>query len=135
MKLASALTFHESALRASLQAEYGLRLLINGGGRTEPHRSPCELADYIEHLPGGCALTRAFGGEAALSAEGALMREVEFGVRAISYQLGGAQGKQPVRLELPPPAHEQRAEAEAMAAKERAWQERQTRRNAQSAGG
>lgn len=126
-RLASIIVHHEGALRASLQAEYGIRLLPHGGGRTEPHRSPRELADLVEHLPPGCALAREMGGAAALSNEALMGREIEFTIRSVAYGLTGGKGKAPERIPLPRAAHEERAEQAEMSAKARRWKARQDR--------
>lgn len=124
--LAGVLTHHEGALRASLQAEYGLRLLR--GGRTEPHRTPRELGDLIEYLPPGCALGREMGGEAALSNEALMAREIEFTLRQVSFAENGSKGTRPQRLPLPEAAADKRAEAAEMDAKLRAHTARAARR-------
>lgn len=109
---------HEGALRASLQAEYGLRLLPYAGGRTEPHRDPFELGDYVEHLPPGCALMRAFGGEAAWSVEAMLIRENEYTQRVIA---AGEKASKQQRIPLPESAAEARAATARLDARERAF--------------
>ena len=127
--LAHALSRHEGALRASLQAEYGLRLLPDGQGRTEPYRTPRELADLVEHLPAGCALFRAMGGAAALSNEALMGRAVEHTLRDIAWQKAGAKGKRPEPFPLPKPAGQEEAAAAVVSEKARRWQERQERRD------
>ena len=122
---------HESALRASLQGEYQLRLLPDY--RTEPERTLSELADYVAHLPPGCALWREVGGVLALTTEAQLTREVVFRLDGLAYQNAGGQGRKPERLPLPRAAAEERAEKrerdERMAAKARRHAERDRRRS------
>jgi len=122
-----ALIHHESALRASLQAEYQLRLLP--GGRTEPERTPRELGDYIAHLPHGCALWIDTGGVPALSAEAHLLREAVYRLEVLDWHTGGSNGPQPKRIELPEPAHEARARQAVLAEKARKHAARDRRRS------
>lgn len=126
--LAGALAHFEGAVRASLQAEYGIRLLPSGVARTEPSRTMFELADLIEHLPQGCALFRAMGGAAALSNEALMGRAVEHTLRDIAWQKAGATGKRPEPFPLPKPAGQEEAAAAVVSEKARRWQERQARR-------
>ena len=77
--LVGALSDEEGALRASLQAVYGIRLLP--GGRTEPYRSPAEVGDLVANLPPGCALWVATGGPLAWTAETHMLAMVEFATR------------------------------------------------------
>ena len=117
-------------MRASLQAEYGLRLLPDGRGRTEPHRTLRELADLVEHLPPGCALFRVMGGASALSNEALLIREVEHNMRDIWWQRQGGKKtgqKRPEAIPLPKRAGEEDAAAAAATAKARAYRDRQAR--------
>ncbi|WP_336642051.1 hypothetical protein [Microbacterium sp. USHLN272] len=88
-----------------------------------------EIADYVEHLPSGCALGRELGGEAALPVAAQLLREVEYTMRNVAWQQGGSSGTPPKRLELPKPADEARAEAAEMDAKYLAHQKRAARRS------
>ena len=130
--LAGALAHHEGAVRASLQAEYGLRLLPGRQGRTKPHRTPGELADLIEHLPPGCALFRVMGGASALSNEALLTRQVEHTLRDIHWQKAGGTKtgeKRPEPIPLPRRAGEEDRAAAAVSAKYRRWQGRQDRRS------
>lgn len=132
--LGSVLAHHEGALRAALQAEYGLRLLpIHPRGMTDPARSPRELGDLVEHLPAGSALGRDLGGIAAVSQESELLREVEYGIRALAYVQGGGRGQEPKRLDLPPSPDEERAERERIDRKAREHQARAERRAARRA--
>lgn len=105
--LAGALDNHEGALRASLQAEYGIRLLRDG--RTEPARTPFELGDLVAGLPHGCALWRDAGGPIALTDEAHLLREAIYRLEVIDWHNAGSKGAAPKRIELPKPAHEVRA--------------------------
>jgi hypothetical protein len=99
----SALRTDEGALRASFQAEYsGLRLLPHGNGRTDPARTPEEVADLVVNLPPGCALWRVMGGNLALTYEAQLLREVEFRLNVLDWRLLGSKGRAPTRLDLPP---------------------------------
>lgn len=116
---------HEGALRASLQAEYQMRLLRGGNGRTDPPRGLLELSDLVHYLPFGSALWREYGGELALSDEGHLLREVEFALRVQDWHAGGSKGTAPVRIELPKSAEERRAEATRQNAKAEAYRRRQ----------
>lgn len=129
LMLAHVLSRHEGALRASLQAEYGLRLLPDGHGRTEPYRTPRELADLVEHLPPGCALFRVMGGPAALTNEALMGRAVEHTLRDIAWQKAGAKGKRPEPIPLPSRAGEEEHAAAVVSEKARRWQERQERRD------
>lgn len=88
-----------------------------------------ELADYLEHLPSGCALGRELGGEAALPVEAQLMREVEYTIRNVAWQQADSKGTPPKRLELPKSISEARAEVAEMDAKLRAHQKRAARRS------
>ena len=130
--LAHVITKHEGALRASLQAEYRIRLLPGQGGRTEPSRTPRELADLVENLPLGCALWRAMGGAPALTDESHLLREAVYRLEILDWRETGQQGAPPKRIELPPAAGEVEAVQEKQNAKARAYAERQAR--AQSRG-
>ncbi|OJU39681.1 MAG: hypothetical protein BGN97_00225 [Microbacterium sp. 69-10] len=132
MTLAGVLNNNESALRASLQAEYGIRLLLDAGGRTEPGRTPRELADLVEHLPGGCALGRAIGGDAAITTEAHMTRAVEHTIRMTAWSEAGGKGKQPEPMRLPRAAGEVAAEQAVESAKASAWERRQARREAAS---
>lgn len=124
--LAGALDDHEGALRASLQAEYGIRLLR--GGRTDPARTPAELGDLVAGLPHGCALWRAAGGPIALTDEAHLLREAIYRLEVIDWHNAGSKGAAPKRIELPRPAHEVRAEEARQTAKADQWAARQKRR-------
>jgi hypothetical protein len=128
--LAGALDDHEGALRASLQAEYGIRLLRDG--RTDPARSPCELGDLVAGLPHGCALWRAAGGPIALTDEAHLLREAIYRLEVIDWHNAGSKGTAPKRIELPRPAHEVRAEQAKQNAKAEQWAARQKRRASKS---
>lgn len=108
MTLAGAFVDYEGALRASLQTAYGMRLLRDG--RTEPQRTLTELADYVAHLPHGCALWVEMGGELALTDEAHLLREAVYRLEVLSYQQAQGKGPEPKRIPLPRPAAEQRAE-------------------------
>ncbi|MDF2578434.1 MAG: hypothetical protein K0S49_13 [Microbacterium sp.] len=126
MTLAGALGEHEGALRASLQAEYGIRLL--DGGRTEPWRTVTELGDLVEHLPPGCALWRVTGGAIALTTEAHLLREAIYRLEVIDWHAHTPKSAAPKRIDLPRPAHEVRAEEAKQTAKAKAWADRQARR-------
>lgn len=117
-------------MRASLQAEYGLRLLPDGQGRTEPHRTPRELADLVDHLPAGCAYGRALGGVAAMSNEALMGRAVEATLRDLAWQEAGAKGKRPEPMPLPKAAGAEDVKVAAVSEKARRWQERQSRTTA-----
>jgi hypothetical protein len=128
-----ALREQEGALRASLQAEYGLRLLRHGGGRVVDiggrDRTPFEVADLVVHLPAGCALWVATGGPAALSTEAHLLRETIFKLDVIDWHAHDPKGQRPTRIELPARAHERQAEQMQVSAKAAAWAARQRRAN------
>ncbi|WP_248240556.1 hypothetical protein [Microbacterium kunmingense] len=124
--LAGALDDHEGALRASLQAEYGIRLLRDG--RTDPERTPSELGDLVAGLPHGCALWRAAGGPIALTDEAHLLREAIFRLEVIDWHNGGSKGTPPKRIDLPRPAHEVRKEQAKQTAKAERHAARQKRR-------
>lgn len=124
-----ALHEQESALRASLQAEYGIRLLRHGGGRTEPPRTPIELAELVVHLPPGSALWMATGGGSALTTEAMLLREAIYRLEVLDWHAHDPKNpKRPERIPLPKPAHEVADETLAVSAKAAAWQQRQDRR-------
>lgn len=109
--LAHILVHHEDALRASLQAEYQIRLLRRGWGRTEPQRDLIELWDLVKHLPAGSALGRAQGGQAAISDDAAMIRALEYTVQQGIYMQTDRTGPKPKPLELPPaPGDAERAE-------------------------
>jgi hypothetical protein len=124
--LAGALENHEGPLRASLQAEYGIRVLRDG--RTEPERTLTEVADYVAGLPNGCALWRATGGPIALSDEGHFLREAIYRLEVIDWHANQSKGQAPTRIELPRPAHEVRAEEAKNSAKAQNYARRQARR-------
>lgn len=125
--LVSALHLHEGALRASLQTEYGLRLLSGDGELTDPPRNTLELADLVEWLPSGCALGRSVGGEVALSLEAMLIRQTEFTLRANLYREHGAKGSPPEPLPLPRAPGDAKAEQAEQSAKARAYAARMER--------
>ncbi|MCC2031833.1 hypothetical protein [Microbacterium allomyrinae] len=131
MSLVGALVEHEGALRASLQAVYGLRL--RPGGRTEPARTLSELTDLVAGLPPGCALWRAAGGAVALTDESMLLREAIYRLEVLDWHAHNPKGAQPKRIELPKPAHEARAEEAKQNAKAEAYARRQARRAAREA--
>lgn len=108
MTLAGALFEHEGALRASLRATYGIRLLR--GGRTEPACTLRELSDYVAHLPYGCPLWIETGGALALTHEAQLLREAIYRLEVLSFQQTDGSGRRPDRIPLPRPAGEVRAE-------------------------
>lgn len=108
MTLAGALAEHEGALRASMQAAYGLRLLR--GGRTEPARTLTEVCDYVAHLPHGCALWIETGGPLALSEEALLLRETVYRLDGLLWNDTEQKGPKPERIPFPRPAAEMRAE-------------------------
>lgn len=112
-------------MRASLQAEYGIRLRAEG--RAEPHRSPAELADLVANLPPGCALWRATGGAIALSEESMFLREVVYRLEVLDWRETGQQGAPPKRIDLPPSVHEVEAVQAKQNAKALAYAERQAR--------
>lgn len=114
------LAHHDGALRASLRAEYRIDLRA----RDVP---PMELADLVAWLPRGCALWADFGGPAALSAEAALLRTVEYRLRDLLWmQAGGKKaGKRPEPPQDPPYAHEKRAKTDRMGRKAAAYLRRQ----------
>ncbi|WP_119697045.1 hypothetical protein [Microbacterium halotolerans] len=123
----SVLERHEDALRASLQAEYGLRLLPDAGGRTQPPRTPGEVADLVEWLPAGTALARAVGGMPALSTEAAMTRELEHTERLIAWASSGGRGAKPDPIPLPDPPGAKQQRTAATDAKALAWKRRQER--------
>lgn len=131
MTLAGALAEHEGALRASLQAAYGLRLLR--GGRTEPARTLTEVCDYVAHLPHGCALWVETGGALALTEESILLREAVYRLDGLLWYETEQKGPKPERIPLPRPSAEMRAEQreqhDRMATKARKHAERQRRRS------
>jgi hypothetical protein len=109
-------------LRASFQAEYGLRLLR--GGRVEPERTLREVSDLVYHLPPSSALWRAAGGDGAWTAESFLLAEVEFAVRSLHWSQteDAKQGRnRPQRILPPKPAHEREAVEAAARKKAEGW--------------
>lgn len=69
------------------------------------------------------------GGEAALSNEARMAREIEYTLRNVAFWQNGGKGTRPEHMALPRAAHEERAEAAVMDAKLRAHQERAARRS------
>jgi len=122
MLLATALTHHEGALRASLMAEYGLRL---GEVRGWP---ASEVADLVAWLPAGCAFWQDFGGPAALTLEASQLRRVVYWLRVLDYRERGSKGERPQPDPDPPYAHERRAQEDVTSRKARAFQRRQQAR-------
>lgn len=127
MTLAGALDNHEGALRASMKAQYGLRLLR--GGRVEPAHTLTEVADYVRHLPRGCALWTEAGGDLAWTVEAHLQREAIYRAEHLAWQQAGGKGNGPKRIDLPPAAHELAAQEAEMAKKAKAHAARAERRN------
>ena len=117
-----------------MQAAYRLRLLR--GGRTEPARTLTEVADYVEHLPPGCALWIEAGGMLALTTESQLLAEAVFRLEMLAWQNGEGRGPKPERIKPPRPAAEMRAEQreqdDRMAAKARRHANRDRRRSRQT---
>jgi len=124
MMLVTALHHHEGALRASLLAAYGLRLV---DARTWPMR---EVADLVAWLPAGCALWVDFGGPAALSEVVHAIRALDFSVRVLDYHEREGKGPKPKEPQNPPYATERRAENTKMSRKADAWRRREARRGA-----
>lgn len=121
-----ALVEHEGALRASLLAVYGLRLSERGCG-------VLELADYVAHLPPGCALWRAAGGPLAWTDEVHMLARVDHGVRVLAWMKteDGSKGRKPPKIEEPPsPFGEVKADEARMEQKADAWLLRQERAEA-----
>lgn len=103
-----ALVEHESALRASLLAEYGvsLRSALSGTGEL----TLMDLADLTANLPPGCALWRSTGGDIAWSVEAHLLARVEHGLRMLAWQKtdDGSKGRnRPEPIEAPRSVHDQ----------------------------
>jgi len=106
-----ALVEHESALRASLLAEYGVSLRGALGGTSE--LTLMDLADLTAHLPPGCALWRATGGEIAWSIEAHLLVRVENDLRVLAWQNteDGSKGRnRPEPIEPPKSARDRHTE-------------------------
>lgn len=95
-------------MRASLLAEYGVRLSVPGCG-------VLELADLVAYLPPGCALWRAAGGPLAWSDEVQMLARVEHGVRVLAWMKteAGSKGQNPPKPVEPPPPAGQVAQEEA----------------------
>jgi hypothetical protein len=124
--LAYALQQHEGALRASLQAVYGIRL---SGVRSQMRA--LELADLVAYLPDGCPLWQSVGGPRAWSPETHLLNLVEFRLRVLDWRKtnDGKHGHKAPKLHKPPPlAHEKQAEQTKQATRAAAWEARQRRR-------
>lgn len=118
-----ALNEHEDALRASLQAVYGIRLSQHDYG-------VLELADLVTHLPPGCALWRAAGGPLAWSDEVHMLARVDYGVRVLAWMKteDGSKGSNPPKPEeAPTPGNQVKAEEARMNARAEAWAARQER--------
>lgn len=120
-----ALVEHEGALRASLLAVYGIRLSAHGCG-------VLELADYVAHLPPGCALWRAAGGPLAWSDEVHMLARVDHGVRVLAWMKteDGSKGRKPPTPEEPPmPSGQEKADVARAEQKADAWLLRHQRRS------
>jgi hypothetical protein len=121
---------HPGALRASLQAVYGIRLAAHDYG-------VLELADLVANLPPGCALWRAAGGPLAWTDEVHMLARVEHGVRVLAWMKteDGAKGRKfPEAAEPPLASGEVKQEEARMEQKADAWLLRQQRRNAATPG-
>lgn len=114
-----ALAHHEGSLRASLLAEYGLRL---AEARTWPAR---EVADLVEWLPLGCAFWQDMGGPAAISMEVRELRHASYWLRVLDYRERGSKGEKPKPHPEPEWAHERRAQQSAAQRKADAYRRRQ----------
>lgn len=119
--LAVAFAHHRDALRASLMAEYGLRLdeVVSWPAR--------EVAALVAWLPGGSALWRDWGGPAALSDEVRMLRSVEFGLRVLDWRMRQGKGQRPKPLPEPVYAAERREQARKQSRKAEAFLRRQGR--------
>jgi hypothetical protein len=102
--LASALNDHESALRASLRAEYGIDLRAE---LSRPDVVLTDLADLVAWLPPGCAFWRSFGGPNALTEEVHALTAIEFRLRVADWR--ETKGSKPKPPQVPPYAHETKA--------------------------
>ena len=101
MALAGALHKHGGSLRASLLAEYGIRL-VRG-------ESIVFLGDLFGNLPLGCAVWRAIGGPLAWSEESHRLNLIEYRLRVIAWQQskdGRENRNHPKPPESPPYADE-----------------------------
>ena len=115
---------HPSALRASLQAVYGIRLAHHD-------LSLLELADLVAHLPPGSALWRAAGGPLAWTDEVHMLARVDHGVRVLAWMKteDGSKGRKPPKPEEPPmPFGQKKAEDARTEQKADAWLLRQQRK-------
>ena len=121
MTLAVALAHHRGALRASLMAEYQLRL---DEARSWPAQ---ELAALVAWLPPGAALWRDMGGPASLSEEVRMLRAVEFGLRVLDWRMRQGKGARPKPLPDPPYAHERREQQQKQRRKADSFMRRQNR--------
>ncbi|AQX79652.1 hypothetical protein BWO91_06310 [Plantibacter flavus] len=123
MSLAGILIHYKGPLRASLMAEYGVRLGQQG-------INIIELADYAANLTPGCALWRAIGGPNAWSPEMHLLNHIEWRLQILDWRKtkAGREGRNQPKLSKPPAyAHEaspDNAHTERQAA---AYQRRQAR--------
>lgn len=123
--LAYTLNDHEGALRASLLAEYGVRLSSHG-------MSVSELGDLVAALPAGCALWQSVGGPMAWSQEMHLLNLIEYRMNVSNWfqTKDGQSGRnQPKPPSYPPYAHEKRADESRQSARAEAWARRQARHN------
>lgn len=107
------------ALRASIAAEYPglptLRTILTG--RTDVNA--LDLADYVAHLPLGCALWRDAGGPLSWTTETHMLSHVIHALDVLAWQNTGImqrnpKGSQPKPMEPPKPKAEVQATEERM---------------------
>ena len=117
--LAVALARHEGGLRASLRAEYGMRV-------NELRDLPVdEAADLVWWLPPGSAFWRSFGGPPSLTDEQRELRDVKFLLRVLDWRMRQSKGTPPKPDPVPTWAHEKDAREKQIHRKAEAYLRRQ----------
>jgi len=117
--LAVALSLHMGGLRASLRAEYGMRV---DDLRSLP---VVEAADLVWWIPAGSAFWKSMGGPASLSDEARELRDVKFLLRIVEYRLRNSKGTPPKPDPAPAWAHEKQAREQQIQRKAEAYLKRQ----------
>lgn len=113
-------------MRASIAAEYPilppLRTILTG--RTDVNA--LDLADYVAHLPLGCALWREAGGPLAWTTEVHMLSHVLHGLDILTWQNTGIMTRNP-KGQQPSPMQPPKSLAEVRAAEERVEAKRERR--------
>lgn len=123
MTLSYVLARHESSVRASLRAVYGVDLRQVMSDHTV---TVLDLADLVLWLPPGCAFWMDFGGPAALSMEVRELRRVGYWLRILEYRERGSKGEKPKPDTEPEHAAERQARQDQMSRKAAAHMRRQS---------